>query len=375
MDKDPFKEYIKNKEPDIASKGYAWATAIGLQKVDGLSTSKYLIDMASKNIEGKITVEEAKELIETYYQEKSDDNDNRTEEADKVSTRIAEILLDNGFSFTSNEYIAIHKKLFNGIYNHAGKIRDYNLSKKEWVLDGDSVVYGSASQLRSTLEYDLSQEMAFKYDGLSIDEIIHHLALFVSRLWQIHIFGEGNTRTTAVFFIKYLRKLGFNATNDIFAKNSWYFRNSLVRANYTNVPKGVYETTEYLELFLRNLLLNEKNELHNRSMHISGKFDGKVDIDDKKVDIESEKVDIDDKKVDIENIIRGKEFNFSTKTIVYIHELFNEFNIDIKLGRSDVMKITGLKPLGFSKLISNLLSVDIIEPVKGHDKGKYKIMI
>ncbi|MDO4380397.1 MAG: Fic family protein, partial [Clostridia bacterium] len=145
-----------------------------------------------------------------------------------------------------------------------------------------TVMYGSASELRATLEYDFLQEKNFSYKGLSMDEIIHHLALFVAGLWQIHIFGEGNTRTTAVFFIKYLRTLGFSATNDIFAKNAWYFRNALVRANYTNLRKEINETTEYLELFLRNLLLNENNELLNRNLHISGLCEAK------KADIESE---------------------------------------------------------------------------------------
>lgn len=271
MDKDPFKEYLKESEPDKASKGYAWSTAIGLQAVDGLKPSQYLIDTAILNIEGKITLKEAQSLINIYYEERPEHSDDeRTEEADKVSARIAEILSETAFSFSPNEYISIHRRLFQGIYEHAGKIREYNITKKEWVLDGATVIYGSASELRATLEYDLSQEKSFSYKGLSIDEIIHHLARFVSGLWQIHIFGEGNTRTTAVFFIKYLRMLGFSVTNDIFAEHAWYFRNALVRANYTNLQKGVYETTEYLELFLRNLLLNEENELHNRKLHISG---------------------------------------------------------------------------------------------------------
>ncbi len=265
-----------------------WSTAVGLQAVDGLKPSQYLIDTAIQNIEGKITLKEAQSLIESYYNERPvrvSDNE-RTEEADKVSSRIAELLSETAFSFSPNEYIAIHRKLFRGIYKHAGKIRDYNITKKEWVLDGATVVYGSASELRATLEYDFSQEKDFSYKGLSIEESIHHLALFVSRLWQIHIFGEGNTRTTAVFFIKYLRTLGFFATNDIFAENAWYFRNALVRANYTNLQKGIHETTEYLELFLRNMLLNEHNELHNRNMHISGLLkDTKVDIGTSKVDI------------------------------------------------------------------------------------------
>lgn len=273
MDKDPFKEYIKQSEPDKRDKGYAWHTAIGLQAVDGLKPSKYLIDTAIKNIEGAISIDEAQELLNSYYKEnpKAADED-RTEEADKVAVRIAKLLSEKAFSFTPNEYISIHKKLFTGIYNHAGKIRDYNITKKEWVLDGATVLYGSASELRATLDYDFSEEKQFIYKDLTMDEIIHHFAVFVSRLWQIHIFGEGNTRTTAVFFIKYLRTLGFDVTNDIFAENAWYFRNALVRANYNDLKNGVHETTEYLELFLRNLLLDEKNELHNRSMHISGQF-------------------------------------------------------------------------------------------------------
>ena len=270
MHRDPFKDYIKQSEPSIREKGYAWHTAIGLQSVDGLRPSKYLIDTAIKNIEGKISIEDAQELLNTYYEQSSGkDGQNRTEEADKVSLRIAKLLSEKAFSFTPNEYISIHKKLFTGIYRHAGSLRDYNITKKEWVLDGATVLYGSASELRTTLEYDFSEEKKFDYKGLSMDEIIRHLAIFVSRLWQIHVFGEGNTRTTAVFFIKYLKTLGFDVTNDIFAENAWYFRNALVRANYNDLKNDIHETTEYLELFLKNLLLDEKNELHNQNMVLS----------------------------------------------------------------------------------------------------------
>ena len=375
MEKDPFKEYLRESEPDKAGKGYAWSTAIGLQAVDGLKTSKYLIDTAIQNIEGKITMKEAQSLIDSYYEERpvhlSDEE--RTEEADKVSSRIAEILSENAFSFSPNEYISIHRKLFQGIYKHAGKIRDYNITKKEWVLDGATVMYGSASELRATLEYDFSQEKDFSYKGLSIDEIIHHLAVFVSRLWQIHIFGEGNTRTTAVFFIKYLRTLGFSATNDIFAKNAWYFRNALVRANYTNLQKGIHETTEYLEVFLRNLLMNENNELHNRDLHISGLLNAeKVDIESKKVDIGSGKVDIQDKKVDIESVLSEKGKDFSIKTAVHIRRMFEKFGYDEVFGRSAVIELLDLKNSSASKFLSNLVQADIIEPVSGYGKGKYK---
>lgn len=273
MDRDPFEEYIRQSEPDKRDKGYAWHIAMGLQAVDGLKPSKYLKDTAIQNIEGRITIEEAQELLDRYYAENPEESvDNRVEEADKVSARIAGLLSEQAFSFTPNEYISIHKKLFQGIYAHAGKIRDYNITKKEWVLDGATIIYGSESELRATLEYDFLQEKNYSYKGLSMDEIIHHLAVFISRLWQIHVFAEGNTRTTAVFFIKYLRTLGFNTTNDIFAEKAWYFRNALVRANYNDLKNGVHATTEFLERFLRNLLLDEQNELHNRSMHISGVF-------------------------------------------------------------------------------------------------------
>lgn len=367
MEKDPFKEYLKESEPDKVYKGYAWSTAIGLQAVDGLKPSKYLIDTAIQNIEGKITIKEAQYLIDSYYEERPVylSSDERIEEADKVSSRIAEILSETAFSFSPNEYISIHRRLFQGIYKHAGKIRNYNITKKEWVLDGDTVVYGSATELRATLEYDFSQERNFSYKGLSMEEIIHHLAIFISRLWQIHIFGEGNTRTTAVFFIKYLRTLGFSATNDIFAENAWYFRNALVRANYTNLQKGIYETTEYLEEFLKNLLLNEKNELQNRILHISGLLNEKAHNEDRKVDIETE-------KVDIESVLCEKGREFSSKTIVHIHRLFEKYSFTKVFGRSEVMELLELKSSGASKLLSNLLQADIIERVSGCGKGKYK---
>lgn len=361
MDKDPFEEYLREKEPDQAERGYAWSIAIGLQTVDGLKPSQYLIDTAIQNIEGEITIKEAQNLIETYYNEKSShkSNDNRAEEADKVSSRTVEILSEKAFSFSPNEYIAIHRRLFQGIYDHAGKIRDYNITKKEWVLDGDTVTYGNALELRNTLEYDFVQEKAFSYKGLTMDEVIHHLALFVSNLWQIHILGEGNTRTTAVFFIKYLRTLGFSTANDIFAKHAWYFRNALVRANYTNLHKGITETTEYLEQFLKNLLLGEHYELHNRHLHISGIF---------KQDAE----EIQEVTHEIESSLLDRCNNFSTKTEMYVRRLFDQFGFDQVFGRSAVMEVLDIKTSVASNLISKLYGADIIERVSGHGKGKYK---
>ena len=375
MDKDPFKEYIKQSEPNKRDKGYAWHTAIGLQAVDGLKPSKYLIDTAIKNIEGDISIDEAQELLNTYYEENPKaDTEDRTEEADKVAVRIAKILSEKAFSFTPNEYISIHKKLFAGIYGHAGKLRDYNITKKEWVLNGATVLYGSASELRATLDYDFAEEKKFSYKNLSMEDIIHHLAIFVSRLWQIHVFGEGNTRTTAVFFIKYLRTLGFDVTNDIFAENAWYFRNALVRANYNDLKNGVHETTEYLELFLRNLLLDEKNELHNRSMHISGRFK-ETDFESAKADIENAEADIESQKADIRNKLLAFSDMISEKTINHTFELFSKCGKEEYFGRTIVEDITGLKSTRASELIKLLVDSKVIVSVTGHGKGKYRFQL
>lgn len=281
-----FDGYSREKEPAKYYKSYAWKTAIGLQDVDGLEPSEYLIKTANQNINGDISFDEAHELIVSYYKENAQRTE-RSEEADRVAVRIAQIISEKSFTFSPVELTTIHKRLFDGIYTHAGKIRDYNITKNEWVLDGDTVAYGNVINLRETLEYDFSVEKNFNYKGLSTEEIIPHLARFISNLWQIHIFGEGNTRTTAVFLIKYLGKLGFNVTNDIFAENSWYFRNALVRANYNNRAKGVFETTEYLELFLRNLLLDEENILSNRELHIgyNGEAENIEDVSERDITI------------------------------------------------------------------------------------------
>ena len=265
-----FDEYLRQGEPNKAEKAKVWKTAIGLQQVDGLKPSEYLIETAKQNIEGHITIDEVKNRIDSYYQQHPNKTDeDRTEEADKVSARIAEMLGEQTFTFSPAEYLNIHRRLFKGIYEFAGKIRDYNITKKEWVLNGETVLYASADSLRATLEFDFEQEKKFSYKGLSEHQIIEHIAHFTSNLWQIHIFGEGNTRTTAIFLIKYLRKLGFkNVNNDLFANHSWYFRNALVRANYEDLSRGIYRIEKFLILFLSNLILKENFSLKNREMHI-----------------------------------------------------------------------------------------------------------
>ena len=357
---DPFEEYERESDPSKRERSYAWHTAIGLQAVDRLETSDYLKETAVKNIEGEITLDEAQALIESYYKTDRKKEEPRTEEADRVSSRITGIIAEKGFTFSVAQYLSIHHRLFEGIYKHAGKIRDYNITKKEWVLDGDTVTYGGATELRATLEYDISQEKAFDYSGLSMDEVIRHLARFISRLWQIHVFGEGNTRTTAVFFIKYLQSLGFNVTNGIFAKNAWYFRNAMVRANYNNLQKGVHETTEYLELFLKNLLLGEKNRLQNRTMHISGAL--KQDSEPVKQDFKAVKQDFD----------KLTSAGISVRSTNNIIKLIQKFGYDIPFGRMDIARELEITKSPASEILNKLLSIEAIVSVTGAGRGKYK---
>ena len=236
-----------------------------------LKVSDYLKQTAAKHIEGDITIDEARDRIRDYYVSKDshDRPDEETEEADKVSANMAKLLNEKSFSFTAGEFLSIHRHLFEGVFKHAGEIRPYDITKKEWVLRGDTVLYGRSDDILIALEYDIKQEREFEYKGLSTDEMIEHICHFVSLLWQNHPFREGNTRTTAVFIIKYLRSCGFNVNNDLFADNSWYFRNALVRANYRNMAKGIDPDVSFLKLFFRNLLLGEHNELKNRYMLIN----------------------------------------------------------------------------------------------------------
>ena len=265
-----FDEYLRQGEPSQKESAENWKTAIGLQAVDGLQPSAYLIDVAKRNIEGEISLDETRKLIDSYYQSKTvrTPKDEDEEEADKVSANIAKILASKTFAFNTNGYVSLHRRIFEGVFKHAGEIRQYDISKKEWVLEGDSVNYLNWEDLRRALDWDIEQEKNFSYKGLTDDEKIEHIAKFISGIWQIHAFREGNTRTTAIFTIQYLRSLGYEVNNEMFAKHSWYFRNALVRANYRNINKDIEYSPIYLVRFFRNLLLKDSWVLKNRYLHI-----------------------------------------------------------------------------------------------------------
>ena len=265
-----FDEYIRQGEPQQRERAEAWRVAIGLQAVDGLKTSEYLHETARRNIEGEISIDEARELIKTYYITKTNHapDDDEKQEADQVSANITKILSYSSLDFSTKGYIALHRRIFEGVFKHAGQMRNYDITKKEWVLNGDTVNYLNWEDLRRALDYDIEQERNFIYKGISPDNLISHISRFISGIWQIHAFREGNTRTTAVFAILYLRDIGFDVANDMFAEHSWYFRNALVRANYRNARKGIDYSPIYLERFFRNLLFGEQWDLRNRYLHI-----------------------------------------------------------------------------------------------------------
>ena len=361
-----FEEYIRHIDASKKDKTLAWSTAIGLQQVDGLKPSSYLYETAKKNIEGELSFDEAKNLIDSYYESRTARNqdDERTEEADKVSSRIAQILSEPSFNFSPSHLIAIHKRLFEGIFKFAGKIRDYDITKKEWVLNGDTVMYGASFELKAALDYDFEMERNFKYKGLSTDEIIKHITFFVSRLWQIHAFGEGNTRTTAVFTIKYLRSMGYKVDNDIFAQNSWYFRNALVRANYKNLIEGIEENPVYLERFFRNLILGENNELKNRYTHID--YDEYIKKFGEKA-ISSEKNQSINDTAKITQKITVKITVNQQKIIDVIKE--NPF-----VTQEELSSIVGIARLNINKNMKKMQEQGIIKRVGADKNGHWEIL-
>ena len=322
-----FDEYIRQGEPQKKERAEAWRVAIGLQAVDGLKTSEYLQDTARRNIEGEITIDEARELVKEYYIKKTthDDDDADKEEADRVSSNISKLLQTDAFTYSVAGLAAIHRAIFEGVFKHAGRFRDYDISKKEWVLRGDSVLYGRWQDLRMAIEYDLGQEHQFDYTGLNKDQMVEHLAKFVSGLWQIHPFGEGNTRTTAIFTIKYLRSQGFSVNNDMFERHSWYFRNALVRANYRNLEKGIGYEPIFLVRFFRNLLLGENHTLKNRYMMIDALEEWKMS------DSEQSPDKLPDKLPD--------KFSTNNEYVKRLVEVVAHDEVTIK----DTLKVLGLK--------------------------------
>ena len=353
--------YLKAREPDVRERADAWATAIGLQKVDGLTPSGFLLETAKLHIEGKITQNQARRRIRDYYAAKDEREkpDPAKEEPDKVSERISAIINDGAFEFTPEYFISIHAKMFKGVLSTAGRLRTYNIRKHEWVLREDSVTYGSADTLKASLVRDFKDERDFDYGVKTAKGMIPHFSRFIAQIWQVHPFCEGNTRTVAVFAIKYLKSLGHVATNNMFEKRSWYFRNALVRANYADYAKGVKRDWTYLERFFRNLLLGEKNELKSRYLLI-----GLTEEDKQKIRKWSEKSG--QKKSGQKKTVRKKRVGESGQKTA--DRLLAMLAADFRMTQKQMAEALGINRSAIQRHISNLKNAGKLRRV-GPDKG------
>ncbi len=267
-------DYIETETPKNYVKQSEWDMAIGLQEVDNLKPSKYLEKLLQENVTGEKTIYEVEKELKEYYTEKENNNDvNHNElECDLVSTRIVELLQEDNFELSINYLKYVHKYLFQDVYEFAGEFRKIDFSKHERILNNDSVAYGDHKLLEQSLDYDITLEKNKNYKEMNIVDVINNITDFSSRIWQIHPFREGNTRTTALFIEKYLVSLGYNVDNTLFKDKSIYFRNALVRSNYFNNYLNIKEDNSFLIKFYENLLLGKNNNLHSKDLIVEELF-------------------------------------------------------------------------------------------------------
>lgn len=267
-------DYIETETPNNYVKQQDWDMAIGLQEVDNLKPSKYLEKLLQENVTGEKTIYEVEKELKEYYVEKEKNNEvNHNElECDLVSTKIVELLQENNFELSIDYLKYVHKYLFQDIYEFAGEFRKVDFSKHERILNNDSVAYGDHKLLEQSLDYDITLEKNKNYNEMNIVDVINNITDFSSRIWQIHPFREGNTRTTAIFIEKYIVSLGYNVDNTLFKDKSVYFRNALVRSNYFNNYLNIKEDNSFLIKFYENLLLGKNNNLHSRDLIVEKLF-------------------------------------------------------------------------------------------------------
>ena len=267
-------DYIETETPKNYVKQLEWDMAIGLQEVDNLKPSKYLEKLLRENVIGEKTIYEVEHELKQYYIEK-DKTDKTIQdefECDLVSTRIVQLLEEDNFELSVDYIKNIHKYLFKDVYEFAGEFRKVDFSKHERILNNDSVAYGDYKLLEQSLDYDITLEKNKNYNEMNIVDVINNITDFSSRIWQIHPFREGNTRTTALFIEKYLVSLGYDVDNTMFKEKSVYYRNALVRSNYFNNYLNIKQDNSFLIKFYENLLLGKNNNLHSRDLIVEELF-------------------------------------------------------------------------------------------------------
>ena len=265
MTENPFSEYLKSGDPAARHRASAWSTAVGFHDITRTSVSGFLLEGARRNIEGSLGFPELEAEVGAFHRESGNETCARE---DLLTLRCAEELLKEEFSLTPEVLLGIHRGIFRGLSPEAGKYRTEDFSRKEWVLSDGVVKYGYTEGLPGYLSYDFSVEREVDYGQFTEDQIIRHVAYFIANLWQLHAFREGNTTVCTVFLIRYLKALSLYRDSDLFYRKSWYYRNALVRANYSDRRIAIFPSTEFLEMFLRSMICGEKQELRNRDMHL-----------------------------------------------------------------------------------------------------------
>lgn len=248
-----YQDYSKSKE--------YWDVAKGLQAVDNLKTSEYLDVLIDENLSGKKTYEQVEADIKNYYHNNSLES-SRESEADLSATRISKLLNIPDFRLTKDELRYTHRFIFEGVFpenlkDYVGIFRNKDIRKNEDILNGKSVIYTSHERISDYLDNDLNEEKE-RIKNEKINDI-KHLSRFISNIWNIHPFFEGNTRAIAAFILRYLRKNGININNDLFKENSKYFRNALVLSS-DNETRQVVDYS-YLESFLTKLIVDKSHQL------------------------------------------------------------------------------------------------------------------
>ncbi len=267
-------KYLSSRNRQEREYSRLWLTAFGIQSVVGLKPSDDLDAIISRHIEGKTDIhrtrQEVHDFYHAYHRESGDRNMHRNEEADKVAVRIVETLLADDFELSLEHFSQTHRHLFHGIYHNSGELREKPFSKKEWVLGDTTILYPKPDNLEAQLRYLFETERCMDYSRLSNSHKLKHYCQFIAKLMMLNAFHHANSRVVFVYALKYLISQGYQIQNDTFYREAWYFRNAIIRACYINMHQGIYPTTQFMEMFLGNLLLDEDNELKNHRMIIRG---------------------------------------------------------------------------------------------------------
>lgn len=239
----------------------AWETSLSLQNIYGYKPSSYLRELAARHVNGSLTLKDIDRLLQ-----------DKPSLTDAMTLRMTSILGSDSFALNKEHFQQINSRLLDPSSSNAGRFRTQPLSTKEWILQYNTITYTHPSLIESEIDALFLNEKATVYIPTEPKDAIRKLSDFASKLWQIQAFDEGNGRTLSLFFLQYLHHLGFHIDFRLFCKKALYFRNSLIRANYANQKLGVTATSEFLERFMQNLVLDASGTLTGNDVRLKLHF-------------------------------------------------------------------------------------------------------